>query len=210
MKNKKLVRAFSIFALVTAFAACSNKAPETNDSSTPASVGDVSSDEKEMDDQSTEINQMSTESNDPQAANEQAPVEEKTEENENENENEEMTKDGVYVSTLLASNEGNPMKDIDSATCYEVNIEEDTLIVKGSIDYRETFEDYDNISPIENGEHKFKLAEDAVFQAVGGTSPGQEFTREEFLEYEKEVDDSGLALIIEVENGLVTSVSISS
>lgn len=210
MKNKKLVRAFSIFALVTAFAACSNKAPETNDSSTPASVEDVSSDEKEMDDQSTEINQMSTESNDPQAANEQAPVEEKTEENENENENEEMTKDGVYVSTLFASNEGNPMEDIDSATCYEVNIEEDTLIVKGSIDYRETFEDYDNISPIENGEHKFKLAEDAVFQAVGGTSPGQEFTREEFLEYEKEVDNSGLALIIEVENGLVTSVSISS
>lgn len=211
MKEKKVLKVLSIFALVTAFAACSNNSTKTTEESNtsveePVSTEDVQSNDESsiesVNDESLMENEMSTESNDPKALNEQ---------NMTENEEVEMHEtDGIYVTTLLASNEGNPIEDIDSGTSYEVNIEEDKLIVKGSFNYREDESDYDNQTLLEGQDHTFKLADDAEFAAVGGTGPGEKFTRDEFLKYEKEVSDSGLALIIKVENGLVKSVAISS
>ncbi|MGO3018702.1 MAG: hypothetical protein ACTIH2_06070 [Anaerococcus sp.] len=217
MKNKKVIRIFSIFALVTAFAACSNDNSNTTEGSSTSiesseniesndeSVMETTSDESSVEsvnDESLAENEMSTESTDPKALNE---------ENITENEDVQMHEtDGTYVTTLLASNEGKPIEDIDSGTAYEVNIEDDQLIVKGTFNYREDETDYDNQTLLEEQDNTFKLAEDAEFSAVGGTAPAKMFTRDEFLEYEKEVSDSGLALIIRVEDGLVKSVSISS
>lgn len=200
MKNNKIMKIFSIFALVTAFAACSNQAPDSDKEST-SSVESTSSENIEMNEQSMENSEMSTESTDPQAGKEEA-----LEEGESQVQN----KDGVYVATLLASNEGEPIADIDTATCYEIAIEDNKFLLKGGLDYRQTFEDYDNITPIENGIHEFELADDVVFQAVGGTAPAKIIEKDKFVDYEKELDNSGLALIIEVENGLVKTVSISS
>ena len=41
-------------------------------------------------------------------------------------------------------------------------------------------------------------------------APAKEMTRDEFVKYFEEVKESGLALIIFVENGVAKSVSISS
>ena len=48
------------------------------------------------------------------------------------------------------------------------------------------------------------------FQAVGGMAPAQKFTKEDFLKYLEECKDTGLALIIYVEDGIAKTVEISS
>lgn len=217
MKNKKIMKVISMFALVTAFAACSNNTPKTNEESTPSNnveststqednqqPTEESTDQNNDQDQDKDTNDMSTESSDPQASNEVVA-------SEDDEEPMEEVKDGVYVTNLLASNNGEPIEDVDMGSIYQVSIEDDKLILKGTIDYKENEEAKSgDLTSVEGKEHTFKLADDVTFQAVGGTAPAKKFNKDEFLEYEKKVEDSGLALLIEVEDGLVKTVSISS
>lgn len=119
-------------------------------------------------------------------------------------------KDGKYVTTLMAKLQGEPDEYLETSA-YASNIEDDKLIVSGSFDLYANPENYDEVEHFENLEdHKFVINDQTEFQAVGGTAPAEKFTREEFLDYIEKVKDSGLALIIMVENGVVTTVSISS
>lgn len=119
-------------------------------------------------------------------------------------------KDGKYVTTLMAKLQGEPDEYLETSA-YASNIEEDKLIVSGSFDLYANPENYDEVEHFENLEdHKFVINDQTEFQAVGGTAPAEKFTREEFLDYIEKVKDSGLALIIMVENGVATTVSISS
>lgn len=119
-------------------------------------------------------------------------------------------KDGKYVTTLMAKLQGEPDEYLETSA-YATNIEDDKLIVSGSFDLYANPENYDEVEHFENLEdHKFVINDQTEFQAVGGTAPAEKFTREEFLDYIEKVKDSGLALIIMVENGVVTTVSISS
>lgn len=118
--------------------------------------------------------------------------------------------DGKYVTSLIAKLKGEPDEYI-TTSAYDYKIEDDKFVVSGSIDYFKNPEDYENAEEIKNEkDHKFIIDDKTEFQAVGGTAPAQKFTKEEFLKYLEECKDSGLALIIFVEDGVATSVSISS
>lgn len=119
-------------------------------------------------------------------------------------------KDGKYVSSMIAELKGEP-SDYITATAYEYKFEDDKFVVSGSFDYFENPEDYENVEEIGNErDHKFVVNDDTVLQAVGGMADPKIFNKEDFLKYLNECKDTGLALIIFVENGVATSVSISS
>lgn len=83
--------------------------------------------------------------------------------------------------------------------------------MSGSFDYYKDPSDYENAKEIENKEEqKFVIDDNTTFEAVGGTAPAKEMTRDEFVKYFEEVKETGLALIIFVEDGVAKSVSISS
>lgn len=119
-------------------------------------------------------------------------------------------KDGKYVSSMIAELKGEP-SDYITATAYEYKFEDNKFVVSGSFDYFENPEDYENVEEIGNEkDHKFVVNDDTVLQAVGGMADPKIFNKEDFLKYLNECKDTGLALIIFVENGVATSVSISS
>lgn len=119
-------------------------------------------------------------------------------------------KDGKYVTTMIAKLKGEA-DDYITSTAYEYKFEDDRFVVSGSFDYLENPEDYEKVEEIENEEdHKFVINDKTVFQAVGGMAKPEIFTKEDFLKYLEECKDTGLALIIFVEDGVATSVSISS
>lgn len=119
-------------------------------------------------------------------------------------------KDGKYVTTLMAKLKGEPDEYLETSV-YAYKIEDDKFIVSGAFDLYEDLENIDKVEHFENEEdHKFVINDKTEFQAVGGTAPAQKFSKEEFLKYLEECKDSGLALIIFVEDGVATSVSISS
>ncbi len=119
-------------------------------------------------------------------------------------------KDGKYVSSMIAELKGEP-SDYITATAYEYKFEDNKFVVSGSFDYFENPEDYENVEEIGNEkDHKFVVNNDTVLQAVGGMADPKIFNKEDFLKYLNECKDTGLALIIFVENGVATSVSISS
>lgn len=121
-----------------------------------------------------------------------------------------LTEDGKYSTSLIASLKGKG-DDYISATSYAAKIEDDKLIVSGSFDYYKDPSDYENAKEIENKEEqKFVIDDNTTFEAVGGTAPAKEMTRDEFVKYFEEVKETGLALIIFVEDGVAKSVSISS
>lgn len=119
-------------------------------------------------------------------------------------------KDGKYVTTMIAKLKGEA-DDYITSTAYDYKFEDDRFVVSGSFDYLENPEDYEKVEEIKNEEdHKFVINDKTVFQAVGGMAKPEIFTKEDFLKYLEECKDTGLALIIFVENGVATSVSISS
>ena len=121
-----------------------------------------------------------------------------------------LTEDGKYVTSLIASLKGEG-DDYITATSYAAKIEDDKLVISGSFDYLKNPGKSEETKKIENKEdQKFVIDDNTVFEAVGGTAPAKVMTKDEFLEFFEEVKDSGLALIIFVEDGVAKSVSISS
>lgn len=197
MKNKKLIKIFSIFALVVAFAGCSKNKP------TPVKENSVSTQQPvsvESNEQSLMEKDMSTQSSDPKSS---AVKDLNTIDGLNE-------EDGVYVTTFMASNGGKALENSSIATTNGVSISDGQLRIKGTMNYRKESADIDNQKLLDKEEHVFKLSENVEYAAVGGTAPKKVMTQEEFLKMAKEVEESGLALIIGVEKGLVITVAISS
>lgn len=120
------------------------------------------------------------------------------------------TKDGKYVTTLIAKLKGEA-DDYITSTAYAYKIEGDKFVISGSFDYHEDPDNYEKVEEIKNEEdHKFVINDKTEFQAVGGMAPAQKFTKEDFLKYLEECKDTGLALIIYVEDGIAKTVEISS
>lgn len=120
------------------------------------------------------------------------------------------TKDGKYVTTLIAKLKGEA-DDYITSTAYAYKIEDDKFVISGSFDYHEDPDNYEKVEEIKNEEdHKFVINDKTEFQAVGGMAPAQKFTKEDFLKYLEECKDTGLALIIYVEDGIAKTVEISS
>ena len=119
-------------------------------------------------------------------------------------------RDGLYFSTLAASKNGERDEEFNSPYLANLKIEGDTLTVDGTIDYLVNPEDFESAEKYENASYNFKLSDDVTLQAVGGLAEPEYFSKEEFVEYYQKVKDSGLALKIEVKDGVVTTVSFAS
>ena len=118
--------------------------------------------------------------------------------------------DGVYFSSLVASKGGERDSDMGLATISSIKIEEDTLIVEGTMDYREDPNSEDSPKELEKKTYKFKFNSDTKFQAVGGLAEPEIFTPAEFIEYYQGITDSGLGLNIEIKDGIASTVSFAS
>lgn len=125
-----------------------------------------------------------------------------------------LDKDGKYLTSIIASQNGD-FNDLGYASTYEfyVDGETNTLIVKGSLNYNEDIDDHDFLegsTQMDNSTYTFKLDENSILRSTGGINEPDPYTIEEFNNIANDVKDSGLGLIIIVENGVVKSASIAS
>lgn len=175
-------------------------------------VAKASSQENEKEDKAKEAEETTIDVK-KEDNNKEEKVEDKANEKENTEENTDISyqeRDGSYISTLLASSNG--MRDEQTGIAYlsDVKIEGNTLTIEGCLDYLTNPDSYDNAEEYDQGTYNFKIDENTKFQAVGGLAEPKTFNAQEFIEYYKGVNDSGLGLKIGIENGLVTVVSIAS
>lgn len=119
-------------------------------------------------------------------------------------------KDGSYISNLVSSKNGDRDPQMGLSSLSNLNIENNSLILEGSIDYLQNPDSYDNSEDYDKATYNFKINSDTTFQAVGGMADPEIFSKEVFVDYYQGVKDSGLALKIEVKDGVVTTVSIAS
>lgn len=119
-------------------------------------------------------------------------------------------RDGRYFSTLMASKNGERSEDFNAGFVSNLTIEDDVLTVDGTIDYLVDLENTEDDEKYDKGSFHFNLSPDVKLQSAGGDQEPTVYTKEEFLKFYEDVKDSGLALFIDVKDGLVTLVSISS
>ena len=119
-------------------------------------------------------------------------------------------RDGRYFSTLMASKNGERSEDFNAGFVSNLTIEGDVLTVDGTIDYLVDLENTEDDEKYDKGSFHFNLSPDVKLQSAGGDQEPTVYTKEEFLKFYEDVKDSGLALFIDVKDGLVTLVSISS
>ena len=120
------------------------------------------------------------------------------------------TKTGQYYSSLISSKLSTSQAK-ESSQAYNVGINGDYLVVSGYISYNNdpnSPSSGKNIGHSKN--HTFKITDKTVFRAVSGLATPSYFNRAEFLNYYKLCKNTGLGLVITVENGVAISVEIIS
>ena len=120
------------------------------------------------------------------------------------------TKTGQYYSSLISSKLSSSQAK-ESSQAYNVGINGDYLVVSGYISYNNdpnSPSSGKNIGHSKN--HTFKITDKTVFRAVSGLARPSYFNRAEFLNYYKLCRNTGLGLVITVENGVAVSVEIVS
>lgn len=120
------------------------------------------------------------------------------------------TKTGQYYSSLISSKLSSSQAK-ESSQAYNVGINGDYLVVSGYISYNNdpnSPSSGKNIGHSKN--HTFKITDKTVFRAVSGLARPSYFNRAEFLNYYKLCKNTGLGLVITVENGVAVSVEIIS
>ena len=185
-----------------------NEVVEDKESTKNSDNKEISSDKKstidveKKEDSSTENKEENNDKKDTTA-------EDKEENNSQDNINY-QEKDGSYISNLVSSKNGDRDPQMGLSSLSNLNIENNFLILEGSIDYLQNPDSYDNSEDYDKATYNFKINSDTKFQAVGGLAEPKIFSPEEFVKYYNEVKDSGLALKIEVKDGVATTVSIAS
>lgn len=120
------------------------------------------------------------------------------------------TKTGQYYSSLISSKLSTSQAK-ESSQAYNVGINGDCLVVSGYVSYNNdpnSPSSWKNIGHSKN--HTFKITDKTVFRAVSGLASPSYFNRAEFLNYYKLCKNTGLGLVITVENGVAVSVEIIS
>ena len=120
------------------------------------------------------------------------------------------TKTGQYYSSLISSKLSTSQAK-ESSQAYNVGINGDYLVVSGYVSYNNDPNSPGsgkNIGHSKN--HTFKITDKTVFRAVSGLASPSYFNRAEFLNYYKLCKNTGLGLVITVENGVAISVEIIS
>ena len=90
----------------------------------------------------------------------------------NDKDNSFLDKDGKYLTSIIASQNGD-FNDLGYASTYEfyVDGETNTLIVKGSLNYNEDIDDHDFLessTQMDNSTYTFKLDENSILRSTGG------------------------------------------
>lgn len=91
---------------------------------------------------------------------------------------------------------------------YNTQIEGNQLIVSGSMSYSATG-DFENPETSDDMEHVFVFDDNTEFKFLKGPEDSEVYTAEEYVSGLEDLKDSGLALVIKVENGVATNVSLS-
>ena len=205
MKKKRLMTA----ALALALASCGN-ATEAE----PTSEDNQTSVETEEKAPEVAENEAMADSEKPEENIEEDANDEASDDSKKESEaSDEMIveeRDGRYFSTLMASKNGERSEDFNAGFVSNLTIEDDVLTVDGTIDYLVDLENTEDDEKYDKGSFHFKLSPEVKLQSAGGDQEPTVYTKEEFLQFYEDVKDSGLALFIDVKDGLVTLVSISS
>ena len=198
MKTKNFKKIIFLLGVVAILSSCKAKEDKNISSSNTKEVSSSAKADSSVDEKNKKEKTMASESN----------AQEKTNKKSQENKDYEL-QDGEYVATFAADKKGE-VDEYIGANIYSAIASESELTVKGSLTYRKSLEDIDNSVDMENKTYFFKTDANTSYQAVSGQADPQNFTIEEFNNYAKEVENSGLALIIAVVDGKVQSVKISS
>ncbi|WP_300409098.1 hypothetical protein [Lagierella sp.] len=187
-----------LLSMCLIFVACDNKNSEKSTENEVTEITDIS--------ETTESSEPTKESSDVIETDE-TETSEGTQDSVNDAENN-LQNDGNYFSSIIASKKGE--FDNLNTSVYEAKSDGETLKVSGSLSFGQ--EDYTTSEDeiLENKTYTFEVDENTEYKAVGGLNEPQVMTVEEFNDYFMEVKESGLGLIIKVENGVATEVEISS
>ncbi len=98
---------------------------------------------------------------------------------------------------------------VPNTIVYEASLEGDSIIAKGTMDYRNEA-GQDSITVSEDTTHVFKVDENTVYEMRGGEDGAEVISKEEFAEYLTSLIDTGLFFEVELNEGVVTTASISS
>lgn len=125
-------------------------------------------------------------------------------------ENRDFLANGQYLTILASGSGGKAQGTIGYCQEAFADSSTSTFTIKGSLSYSEEVGAFDDYQIMANSTYDFSFDEDTVFQATSGMAEPHIMTVDEFNAYLEECKDTGLGLVLVIENGLVKSASISS
>ncbi|MDY2927984.1 MAG: hypothetical protein SOT03_04935, partial [Anaerococcus sp.] len=125
-------------------------------------------------------------------------------------ESEDFLANGQYLTILASESGGKAQGTIGYCQEAFADASTNTFTIKGSLSYSEDIGAFDSYEIMANSTYDFSFDEDTVFQATSGMAEPHIMTVDEFNAYLEECKDTGLGLVLVIENGLVKSASISS
>ena len=141
---------------------------------------------------------------------EESPSEDKKIQEDSTSESEDFLADGQYLTILASESGGDAQGSIGYCQEAFADASTSTFTIKGSLSYSKEVGAFDDYQIMANSTYDFSFDEDTVFQATSGMAEPHIMTVEEFNAYLEECKDTGLGLVVVIENGLVKSASISS
>lgn len=191
MKKNKLQKTLLAILAIISFVACSQDSDKATDTSTET-VSENSKQNETKDESSKETNKE-TNTND--------------EEKEDTADGVNMIDDGTYTSSLEPGRNGEREADGSWANVYDIVIDGDKLIVKGSLDFFPDDDTSSEAKPLENQVNVFKIDDATQFTTQSNaSSETNTHSQEEFLNMYDETKDQQLALFVQVANGTVMEV----
>lgn len=200
MKFRKMKSTMLSALMFTSFTACANN-ENSADTNSPENQAQQQAESTEEDTQNTDQNpeeitdyeessDENTEINIPEAVN--------------------LTDDGSYTTSLIPGREGEREADGSWANVYDMEIQGDNLIVKGSMDYAEPMRSEEGTIPIDNQISVFKINDNSNFFSRIGREDISEHSPEDFIKYYNENKDQQEALFIEVREGILYELMMVS
>lgn len=200
MKFRKMKSTMLAALMFTSFTACANN-ENPADTNSPENQAQQQAESTEEDTQNTDQNPEEITDNEESS-------DENTEINIPESVN--LTDDGSYTTSLIPGREGEREADGSWANVYDMEIQGDNLIVKGSLDYAEPMRSEEGTIPIDNQISVFKINDNSNFFSRIGREDISEHSPEDFIKYYNENKDQQEALFIEVREGILYELMMVS
>lgn len=200
MKLRKMKSTMLAALMLTSFTACANN-------ENPADTNSPENETQQQAESTEEITQNTDQNPEENTDNEES-SDENTEINIPEAVN--LTDDGSYTTSLIPGREGEREADGSWANVYDMEIQGDNLIVKGSLDYAEPMRSEEGTIPIDNQISVFKINDNSNFFSRIGREDISEHSPEDFIKYYNENKDQQEALFIEVREGILYELMMVS